>query len=150
MVQTKGHPELLPRDYQDDRFGSMLRDVVDSLTQEELVACQIIVELFATHTVRKGGCTVAKHVPEGPNDVIIELRMEHSIGKVRDAYVDSVGAGDQYLGRVLSMLPNNEDAFATLPTNSCRGTLLGLAEQVWREIFLSSNRAACGELYSTT
>jgi integrase len=87
FVNLQSNSDLFHGTGQDDRYSKLMHEVVGGLSEAELAFCNIVVPLFGTHSIRKGACTYCKDVPEGPNDDMIELRMGHSVGKVREAYV---------------------------------------------------------------
>ena len=70
---------------------------------------------LGTHSVRKGAASYCAGMMNGPSTVQVFLRAGWSLGNVQDRYLFAGAGGDQLTGRVLSGLPFNDSAFASLP-----------------------------------
>jgi hypothetical protein len=70
---------------------------------------------LGTHSVRKGAASYCAGMMNGPSTVQVFLRAGWSLGNVQDRYLFAGAGGDQLTGRVLSGLPFNDPAFASLP-----------------------------------
>jgi hypothetical protein len=68
----------------------------------------------------------------GPSPVHIYLRAGWNLGGVQDRYLFAGAGGDQLTGRVLSGLPFNESAFASLPPHF---DAVGSAQVAWTTVF---------------
>jgi hypothetical protein len=69
------------------------------------------------HSLKKScGTYITGGTTAAPNPATVELRLGHSLGRVQNAYIFQAAAGDQYSGRLISML-NIHDAneFLALP-----------------------------------
>ena len=71
---------------------------------------------FNAHGIRKGsGSHASSATTSPPSFVSVAARGEWSIGKILDVYFKFAMGGDQYLGRILSLLDPGKDTFAMLP-----------------------------------
>lgn len=69
---------------------------------------------LSSHSVRKGSGTAgANGTTAAPSVISICRRGDWSIGQVLDRYLKWAAAQDQYLGRVLALLPSYDGRFAT-------------------------------------
>ena len=71
---------------------------------------------FNAHGIRKGsGSHASSATTSPPSFVSVAARGEWSMGKILDVYFRFAMGGDQYLGRILSLLDPAKDTFAMLP-----------------------------------
>jgi len=70
---------------------------------------------FGTHSARKGVGTYCLGQVGGPTPISVNLRMGHSLGKIRDKYIFVSEGGDQLCGRTVCGLDFTDISFATLP-----------------------------------
>ncbi len=97
---------IFPGSNQKARYGQILRQMI---AEKE-------VNMFGTHSVRKGVATFAcSGTTGGPSIASVCLRVGWSLGGVQDRYIRYEAAGDQYLGRVVAGLPLDGSEFAALP-----------------------------------
>lgn len=109
---------LFEGDRQHDRFVKKLRKVLDQHTELKgmLDRQGITVDDIASHSLRKGGRSYcAGGSTMGPSTASALLRGGWRLDGMDNKYVRYEHAGDQLVGRHLSMLDVNSATFATLP-----------------------------------
>lgn len=109
---------LFEGDRQHDRFVKKLRKVLDQHAElKGLLDRQgITVDDIASHSLRKGGRSFcAGGSTMGPSTASVLLRGGWRLDGMDQKYVRYEHAGDQLVGRHLSMLDVNSPTFATLP-----------------------------------
>jgi hypothetical protein len=70
---------------------------------------------IGTHSIRKGAVSYLASLPGGPTAASVCIRAGWSMGKIRDIYMRYVTAGDEFVGRCLSMLPVLRVEFGASP-----------------------------------
>eukprot|EP00644_Phytophthora_capsici_P006800 jgi/Phyca11/103475/e_gw1.8.808.1 len=70
-----------------NRFGRLLRRVIDDLTEEEIGVLCCSPNDIGTHSLRKGSSSYALGQVNGPTPVSVYLRMGQSLGKLKDRYI---------------------------------------------------------------
>lgn len=111
--------------------GTLTDDDVEGLTPEEL----------GTHSYRKGATTHSDAFPGGPSGTAVNLRAGWREEKSRERYTFPTEGQDQFLGRVLALLPISDmQAFCILPPHfhsfDLRYVEL-MTNDVWEEIIPS-------------
>ena len=66
-----------------DRFAHLLKHIVKNLSSEQMMQLGCLEKDIGPYSCRKGSATYAMGEITGPNYISIQLRMGHSIGKVR-------------------------------------------------------------------
>jgi hypothetical protein len=97
-------------------YSKWLRDRLrdGTLTVDDLCGCRV--EDLGTHSYRKGATTFADSCPGGPSGTAVNLRAGWREGRSRERYTFPTDGQDQYLGRMLSLLPIvNIKEFCILP-----------------------------------
>lgn len=119
LIFTSGYrgerPQLFTGNNSKNRFGNILRDVMQALSDEDKVKLGCAAEDLGTHSARKGAPSYTLGQVYGPNPIVVSLRMGHSIGKVKDKYYFQMEGGDQLCGRMVAGLPFHDETFAVLP-----------------------------------
>ena len=105
---------LFPGKNQFKRFGSKMKRVLKA-HEKEVNALGFQLKDLGTHSIRKGASTYASSLPGGPSAAAIAIRAGWSMGTVKDVYIRYEQGGDQFVGRVLSMLPLLSPNFAVAP-----------------------------------
>ncbi|KAG6961157.1 hypothetical protein JG688_00009253 [Phytophthora aleatoria] len=85
-----------------NRFGRMLRRVIDNLSEEEV----------GVLSLRKGSSSYALEQVNGSTPV---SRMGQSLEKLKDRYIHFGEGADQLCGRMIAELPFNSEKFGVLP-----------------------------------
>ncbi|KAK1934611.1 hypothetical protein P3T76_011220 [Phytophthora citrophthora] len=98
-----------------DRFGRILRRVVNSLSADELCQLSCASEDIGTHSLRKGSSSYALGQVNGPTPVSVYLRMGQSLGNVKDRYIHFGEGADQLCGRMITGLPFDSERFGVIP-----------------------------------
>jgi hypothetical protein len=107
---------LYPGKSQADRYGSILREMLQSQQRSDLEFRGINPSDIGTHSIRKGSATYASSgSTSGPSSQAIHLRAGWTLGNVQDTYMRYDSAGDQHTGRVVCGLPQGSPEFAMLP-----------------------------------
>ena len=92
--------------------------------------------LSRKHCIRKGaGTAAAASSTAAPSIVSIVRRGDWSLGKVLDLYLRWADGGDQYCGRIMTLLNPDTAEFATLPPFFKEGTGIELIHKVLEEVF---------------
>jgi hypothetical protein len=76
-----GRQQLFSGTDSKDRFGKLLRRLLDGLSDDELRILGCPSEDIGAHSLRKGSSTYALGQVNGPNPVSVFLRMGRSLGK---------------------------------------------------------------------
>ena len=117
---------LFPGKNQYDRFSKALAKVLDDHTAEVYLMGYCVGDV-GTHSIRKGVISYLASQPGGPPAASICIRAGWTMGKVKDIYMQYIVAGDQFVGRCLSMLPLQSPEFgcsAAYFSDSVSGVLL--------------------------
>ena len=116
------------------RFCSLLHTVLGILdaVQKSMLGC--LVADIGAHSTRKGGATYTLGQVGGPNAPTVFLRMNHTMGNVRDRYIYQCDGGDQLCGRMVAGLPFDSVQFAVLPPHFNTATNALLTEAYWTSI----------------
>jgi hypothetical protein len=76
---------------------------------------------LGTHSFKKGSASsITSGSTSSPNPMTISLRLGHSLGVTKDAYIVTQPAGAQFAGRLAAGLNVNDSTFATLPPHFTR------------------------------
>lgn len=107
---------------QDKRFGGVFSHLVKSLEGLDYYSRQA--SELGTHSYRKGAVTYcASGYTSGPSLAAISVRAKWKLGGIQDKYLKYERAGDQFVGRVLSGLPQDSVKFAALPPHFEQGVI---------------------------
>ena len=117
-----------------DRFGNLLHGLLDILnaTQKATLGCQV--EDLGLHSTRKGSASFCTGQVGGPNICAVFLRMNHSLGQLRDRYIHEGEGADSLCGRMVVGLDFNSINFAVLPPHFNTATTALLTEDFWRTV----------------
>jgi hypothetical protein len=97
------------------RFSELLLRIIAAVPDSDVHVLGAERKQLGTHSVRKGAASFCAGMMNGPSTVQVFLRAGWSLGNVQDRYLFAGAGGDQLTGRVLSGLPFNDTAFASLP-----------------------------------
>ena len=116
------------------RFCALLQTILGLLTavQRALLGC--LVGDIGSHSSRKGSASYSLGQVGGPNAPTVFLRMNHTMGNVRDRYIFQCDGGDQLCGRTVVGLPFDSIDFAVLPPHFNTATSALLTEEFWTSI----------------
>ena len=116
------------------RFCSLLHTVLDLLTamQRALLGCEV--DDIGAHSTRKGSSSYSLGQVGGPNAPTVFLRMNHTMGNVRDRYIFQCDGGDQLCGRMVVGLPFDSIEFAVLPPHFNNAASALLTDDFWTGI----------------
>ena len=89
---------------QEVRFSKIFKKVLQE-NEEAVRRLGFEIHELGTHSIRKGACTYLTSLPGGPSAIATSLRGGWSMGNVQDRYFRYNEAGDQYVGRCLSLNP---------------------------------------------
>ena len=118
-----------------NRFGNILREVMDDLSDEEKIKLGCAPEDLGTHSARKGAPSYTLGQVYGPNPIVVSLRMGQSIGKIKDKYYFQMDGGDQLCGRMVAGLPFHDETFAVLPPHFAPDdSSTFLTQEFWEDI----------------
>jgi hypothetical protein len=111
-----GASELFPGNNQYDRFRKILSRAVHLDTvATELERLGLEAGDLGTHSMRKGAATFCSSGSTAcPSSSAIHLRAGWTLGGVQDSYIRYEAAGDMYVGRTLSGLPQDKAQFAAV------------------------------------
>ena len=105
---------LFPGTDQHERFGDALHRLMRELEpQINLLGYQI--HDIGTHSIRKGAVSYLASLVGGPPAAAVCIRSGHSMGQVKDIYMRYIQAGDEFVGRCLSLAPILSDTFGNSP-----------------------------------
>jgi hypothetical protein len=123
---------LFDGESQNARYSSIQRSFCNSENGKKLLGIYGLEPSdIGTHSVRKGAATFACSVSvSGPSIVSVCVRAGWTLGDIQDRYLKYESAGDQFVGRILSGLPQNESGFACVPPHFEDGD-----EDVMRALF---------------
>ncbi len=96
------------------RFSHLLDEVIAELSPDELQLLANDADEIGTHSLRKGAATFCLGQVMGPSPVTVYLRMDHSLGKLKDQYIFHGDGADQLCGRILCGLPCSDDRFCVI------------------------------------
>jgi hypothetical protein len=117
-----------------NRFSEVLKELVKTLSTEELAGLGCDEKDIAPYSLRKGAATFADGQVAGPNPVTVQLRMGHSLGKVNDPYIHQSDPQDMLCGRTLSLLNMLDERFAALPPHFSKAGLEILTLEFWVKV----------------
>ena len=129
-----GNQQLFSGTNSKNRFGKMLRLLLNNLTDDEIQVLGCPAEDIGAHSLRKGSSTYALGQVNGPNPVSVFLRMGQSLGRLKDRYIHFGEGADQLCGRMITGLPFNDETFGVLPPHFKRTTLALMDSHFWSEI----------------
>jgi hypothetical protein len=115
-----------------DRFNHLLRQLLNSLTEDELQMLGCPPNDIGGHSLRKGSCTFCLGQVNGPTPVTVYLRMGQSLGQLKDRYVHAAEGADQLCGRMVAGLPFNSEEFGVLPPHFTHEMLHQMNSEFWR------------------
>src|SRR5205814_1526406 len=124
---------LFPGDKQEARFGHLLHQVLNNLTDSDEMHLGAKPKDVGTHSIRKGAITFCTGMAGGPSISCIYLRAGWSFGDTQDRYIVSTIGGDQFTGRVVCGLPNTTMEFRTLPPHF-QDKMPAIPLATWKEI----------------
>ena len=117
--------------HNESRFSEILGRIIAAVPESQVSQLGSDKKQLGTHSVRKGAASHCMGMVSGPSQAHVYLRAGWSLGNVQDRYIFAGAGGDQLTGRVLSGLPYNDTAFATLPPHF---DPVGLASISWPAI----------------
>jgi hypothetical protein len=129
-----GRQQLFSGTDSKDRFGKLLRRLLDGLSDDELRILGCPSEDIGAHSLRKGSSTYALGQVNGPNPVSVFLRMGQSLGKLKDRYIHYGEGADQLCGRMICGLPFDGESFGVLPPHFPIEICAIMDESFWAEI----------------
>ena len=100
--------------HSESRFSDIMGRIIAAVPDAQLPQLGTDRQQLGTHSVRKGAASYCVGMVNGPSTVQVFLRAGWSLG-MQNRYLFAGAGGDQLTGRVLSGLPFNDTAFATLP-----------------------------------
>ena len=127
-VNLPSNAFLFPGKKQDIRFSKILSKLMYEKSAD-VASMGYNVKKIGTHSIRKGSSTYLTSLPGGPPAAAIMIRGAWSMGGVRDTYFRYSEAGDQYVGRCLSMNPVLSVSLAASPPHFT--FKLGSADDCW-------------------
>jgi hypothetical protein len=95
---------LFPGTFQKDRFGKTLKRLFEENKEEIKTKFGYDLDDLGTHSIRKGAATYLASIPGGPSAISCCIRGGWTIGNVKERYFKYSEAGDQFVGRCLSLL----------------------------------------------
>jgi hypothetical protein len=116
------------------RFSDVLKELVKTLTAEELAILGCDANDIAPYSGRKGAATFASGQVAGPSPVTVQLRMGHSLGKVNDPYIHQCDPQDMLCGRTLSLLNMLDERFGVLPPHFTTEAVGTLTTEFWLKV----------------
>jgi hypothetical protein len=105
---------LFPGSFQSRRFGKILAGVLAN-HEAEVNDLGFTLNDIGTHSIRKGAVSYLSSLPGGPPPAATCIRAGWTMGKIKDVYMRYVTAGDQFVGRCLSLLPILREDFGCSP-----------------------------------
>ena len=99
----------------ESKFSNWLQNKMANLNLEEIARLGCRPKDIGTHSFRKGASTFACGVTDGPQYEIVNLRMEHTNGGVKDRYIFRQAGADKFVGRTVCGLDLTSSDFAILP-----------------------------------
>jgi hypothetical protein len=108
--------QLFPGNNQYERFRKEFQHLLTiEDVAEELARRGVVDDDLGTHSLRKGAATYCSSGSTAcPSSTAIHLRAVWSLGGVQNTYLRYEGAGDMYVGRVVSGLPTDRRTAHTL------------------------------------
>jgi hypothetical protein len=101
-------------EHSESRFSDILGRIIAAVPDAQLPQLGTDRKQLGTHSLRKGAASYCVGMVNGPSTVQVFLRAGWGLG-MQSRYLFIGAGGDQLTGRVLSGLPFNDPAFATLP-----------------------------------
>ena len=105
---------LFPGDKQESRFAKNLFAVLVE-HEPEVRAMGFELGQIGSHSIRKGAATYLTSLVGGPPAAAISIRGGWTMGNVKERYFKYMEAGDQFVGRCLSLLPMLTEEMAPSP-----------------------------------
>jgi hypothetical protein len=105
---------LFPGKLQARRFGKILAAVL-AKNEAEVIRLGFTLNDIGTHSIQKGAVSYLSSLPGGPSSAATCIRAGWTMGKIKDVYMRYVTAGDQFVGRCLSLLPILRMEFGSSP-----------------------------------
>ncbi|OQS03905.1 hypothetical protein THRCLA_21031 [Thraustotheca clavata] len=130
VYANSNKPQICPILALSNRFGNILRRVLDNIDLNELQHLGCPPEDIDAHSLRKACSTYALGQVNEPNPVSVFLGME----KLKDRYVHFGEGADQLCGRMVCGLPFNSRNFGALPPHFPNHILSQLNDKFWDEI----------------
>jgi hypothetical protein len=100
--------------HSESRFSEVMGRIIAAVPDVQLPQLGTDRKQLGTHSLRKGAASYCVGMVNGPSTVQVFLRAGWTLG-LQSRYLFIGAGGDQLTGRVLSGLPFNDTAFATLP-----------------------------------
>jgi hypothetical protein len=113
MTPTLDHGRFLTA-HEEKNFSKWLKDFVqDARFMNIPEVCGISIR---THSLKKGSAsTITSGSTGSPNPMTVSLRLCHSLGVTKDAYIVTQPAGAQLASRLATGLNINDSSFEALP-----------------------------------
>lgn len=132
--RENGGTQLFAGGNSKNRFSKILRDVFRSLTENEKHLLPLQADEVGTHSCRKGSSSYCLGQVAGPTPVSVFIRMNHSLGDVKDRYIHYGEGADQLCGRMVTGLCYTDDTFGILPPHFTDDVLNSLNVEDWGEL----------------
>ena len=134
MRPGTGSMQLFPGTNTKDRFGNLLHVMLKDAdsAQKRTLGCEV--EDIGLHSTRKGSASMCLGQVAGPSPCQVFIRMNHSLGDLRDRYIFQGEGGDQLCGRMVVGLPFDDVKFAVLPPHFTASMSARLTDDFWRSI----------------
>ena len=134
MRPGTGSMLLFPGTNSKDRFGNLLHVMLEASdsAQKSTLGCEV--EDIGLHSTRKGSATMCLGQVAGPSPCQVFIRMNHSLGDLRDRYIFQGEGGDQLCGRMVVGLPFGDVQFAVLPPHFTTSMAARLTDEFWGSI----------------
>jgi hypothetical protein len=100
---------------QSARVSALLRKVLKEHEAEVISMGYDSVNDIGLHSIRKGASSYLASLPGGPQPAAVCLRGGWSMGQIRDIYWHQMQAGDEFVGRCVSLLNMMNGDFAASP-----------------------------------
>jgi hypothetical protein len=130
----KYRQQIFPGTSNKERFRHLLQGILSKLTEEELLDLQCPPSEIGPHSNRKGASTYCCGQVAGPSPVTVFLRMGHSLGNLKDRYIFSGEGADELCGRMVALLPFNDESFGVLPPHFPEAISKLLTQEFWEAI----------------
>ncbi|KAG6947746.1 hypothetical protein JG687_00015913, partial [Phytophthora cactorum] len=114
-----------------NRFGRTFHRVIAALNEEETCILGCNPDDTDTQSLRKDSGYYVLGQVYGPTIVSVYLRMDQSLGKLKDPYIHFAEGANQLCGRIIAGLPFNSERFAVLPPHFHPGLCEKMTINYW-------------------
>jgi hypothetical protein len=105
---------FFPGHGQSSRFSKIMMKTIDD-NWDKVASLGYARKDLGTHSIRKGAVSYVSSLPGGPPDASICIRAGWTMGKIKDIYMRYISAGDQFVGRSLTLLSLLREDFGVSP-----------------------------------